>query len=131
MTEKHPPMDIELIASSDDYGENDHRWITQVGQLLDDLQRSGAGTVRKEVTPQAGRKGGAEAIILALGSAGAITATVELFKAWLSRDRSRSLTLKIQRGDTTEEITVAGQGMDAATVRTFMEKAVTRAAEGA
>lgn len=76
--------------TSTSFPSSDQRWRNQVDGLLGDLKRS-AGEVRKEITPVAGQKGGTEAIILALGSSGAITAAVAIFKAWLSRSADREI----------------------------------------
>lgn len=118
-------LEVVIEAQSADYDASDERWIDQVGQLHDDLQR-GAGDVRKEVVPQQGRKGGAEAVILALGSAGAITAAAEMFKAWLARDRGRGLKLTIKRGGETEEFEITGEGMHASVIEKFMNAALDR-----
>src|SRR5215208_3585588 len=66
-----PPTSAQfkLVMSSDALPSSDQRWRNQVDQLLGDLKRN-AGEVRKEITPVDGQKGGAEAIILALGSSG-------------------------------------------------------------
>ncbi|MFW9780638.1 MAG: hypothetical protein ACFFE8_17480 [Candidatus Heimdallarchaeota archaeon] len=86
---KNIDLEIVLDIQSDSFDPSDDRWIAQINELYRDLQ-SGVGNIRKEVLPQEGRRGGVETIILALGSAGAITAAVEIFKAWLGRDQSRS-----------------------------------------
>jgi hypothetical protein len=86
------PLQLLLVPSSDRFVPDDARWAGQVQSLWGMLEEQ-AGTITRQVTPRAGSKGGAEAVILALGSAGAITAFVDLAKAWLSRDRTRSLEI--------------------------------------
>jgi Effector Associated Constant Component 1 len=81
-----------LTPSSDRFVADDARWGRQVQGLWAELEEQ-AGAITKRATPQPGAKGGTEAVILALGSAGAITAFVDLVKAWLSRDRTRSLEI--------------------------------------
>jgi hypothetical protein len=86
------PVEISIQPSSEAYDPNDARWLSQVQNLLSGLQAN-VGAVRKEVTPVAGQKGGTVEIIVALGSAGAITAAVEVFKAWLNRDQTRTIEI--------------------------------------
>lgn len=115
--EGHSSISVELTPHSDRFGPDDARWATQVGTLWQALADE-AGTVRRDATPVAGHKGGVETIILALGSAGAITAMVEVVKAWLGRDRTRSL--KITRVDAAggrRTITVHGEQVDDETMR--------------
>jgi len=71
-----------------------------------------------------GKKGGVEAIILALGSAGALTAAVDIFKAWILRDRSRNLTLKITTPEGVQEWVVSGNAMDNDVIEKFMQTAL-------
>ena len=56
-------------------------------------------------------------IILALGSAGAITAAVEAFKAWLNRDRSRHVVLSWADGDDEHRIELVGDRLSEDSVR--------------
>ena len=91
--EARPSIELQLLPASTDYATHDARWQNQVQQLLTDLRRN-AGEVRKEITPVPGRKGGAEAIILALGTSGAVSAAVTVFRAWLSRSADRKLTIR-------------------------------------
>lgn len=84
------PVELVLEARNAEYDENDPRWAGQVADLHDML-RSEAGDVRRQITPVAGRKGGIEQVILALGSAGAFSAAVAVIRMWLARDRKRVL----------------------------------------
>ena len=115
---------VVFKPESEVYSAGDARWLAQVNELCADVQRQ-TGGLRKEVTPVAGHKGGAEALILALGSAGAIKAAAEVFKAWLARDRTRGLTLTVKNGAETREIAVNGTGMSADDITKFMERALT------
>ena len=116
---------IEMIIEPghDEYDRNDQRWIQQINQLYSDLN-SELGTVRKDVTPQEGQKGGLESIIIALGSAGVITAAVEIIKAWLGRDRGRHITFKAKVGEEVQELSISGQGMNASQIEKFMREAM-------
>ncbi len=70
------------------------------------------GGVRREIRPGQGTKGGPESLILALGSAGAFTAAVQFFRAWLGRDRTRRLDITWTDGDGVQRITVSGDAID-------------------
>lgn len=109
-------IELQLAPTSSAYPSSDQRWQNQVAQLLNDLRRN-AGEVRKEITPVPGQKGGAEAIILALGTSGAITAAVAIFKAWLGRASDRAIRMKAKVGDRTVEIELSGANISEATLR--------------
>lgn len=93
---------IILEPASVDYDTDDQRWINQVEQLYRDLEEE-VGEIIKVTTPVEGKKGGIEEVILKILTGGLVDAAVEIFKAWLGRDKSRTLTMKIIR-DGKEEI---------------------------
>ncbi|MBN2343845.1 MAG: hypothetical protein JXX29_13455 [Deltaproteobacteria bacterium] len=124
MTE-NTALEFVITPVNDNYDPSDDRWLDQVTGLLNDLQAE-VGDVRKEVTPQDGKKGGFEAIILALGSAGAISAAVEMFKSWISRDKRRELEISIERDGKKETYRISSNRMDKDDIRFFMEKAINR-----
>lgn len=105
-TESRDPGEIVIQPLSNAYDPGDERWLNQVQGLLASLNAN-VGEVRKEVTPVAGQKGGVVEIIIALGSAGAITAAVQVFKHWLDRDTTREIeiTTKVSGGKKTTKIT--------------------------
>ena len=108
--------------SSDALPSSDQRWRTQVDGLLSDLKRN-AGEVRKEITPVPGQKGGAEAIILALGSSGAIAAAVTVFRAWLSRSADRSIEIEGSVDGRAVKLKLNGRNIDETTVRQALKLA--------
>lgn len=110
-----PALELQLAPTSSALPSSDQRWQNQVAQLLNDLRRN-AGEVRKEITPVPGQKGGAEAIILALGTSGAITAAVAIFKAWLGRSGDRVITLKGKIGERAFEVELTGSNISESTV---------------
>jgi hypothetical protein len=112
-----PPLSVELRPRSDRFSPDHPNWSAQVTTLWEGLEET-AGTVRRELAPVPGRKGGGETIILALGSAGAISAMVEVIKAWLSRDRSRSLEITSHvEGHGRRTITIHGEQVSDAAIR--------------
>lgn len=111
-----PAAQLRLNISSDAYPTSDQRWRNQVDGLLGDLKRKG-GEVRREITPVPGQKGGAEAIILALGSSGAIAAAVTVFKAWLQRADDRSIEIEGVIDGREVKLKLTGRNIDEATLR--------------
>jgi hypothetical protein len=94
----------------------DQRWLDQVTQLVEDLSRD-VGDVRVERIPEASSKGGADVIILALGSAGAFTALVDVLRLWLGRDHERAVTMTWDEGGRSRRVTVQADSIDNATLR--------------
>ncbi len=121
MGETTPDLQVEIEATSDDYDPSDSRWMDELLHLHDDLQRD-AGDVSRETKIAEGQKGGIESIILALGSAGAITAAVQIFQSWLGRDRTRSLSLSVTRDGVVEKFEVSGKGMSEETIGESMKQ---------
>jgi len=114
---------IEIIIEphNDDYDPSDNRWLAQVNDLVSDCERE-VGEVRKNVTPVEGQKG----VILTLGSAGALTEAVDIFKGWIARDRNRSLKLKITTPEGVQEWEVSGNAMDKEVIEQFMKAALNK-----
>ena len=114
---------FNIAPFNESYDQNDHRWLEQVNDLVCDLQHD-VGNVHTEVHSVKGMKGlEVEALILALGSAGAITAAVDMFRAWISRDQSRELEISVEREGETQTFRVSGNRMDKDDIRKFMESA--------
>jgi hypothetical protein len=85
-------FEFAIEPRSDDYQPDDDRWRDQVAGLYSALQDQ-ADVVRWG-SAVAGTKGTLDAFVVALGSAGAFTATLECFRAWLGRDRSRRIDVR-------------------------------------
>lgn len=116
-------IQFQISPINDDYDPNDDRWLDQVNELVYDLQKE-VGDVHQESTAVEGQKGAVAALILALGSAGAIKAAVDMFKTWLDRDQSRELIITVKRNGKTETFKVTGNRMDKEDMRSFMEAAL-------
>ncbi len=104
------PVEFSINPISAAYDPSDSRWQKQVQALIVSLEAN-AGPVRREVTPVAGQKGGLVEIIIALGSAGAIAGAVDVFKAWLNQDRTRTVSITSTRDGKTETLTVTGDNI--------------------
>lgn len=127
-TEPSVALEVTLEAHSDRFDEGDGRWRDQVADLVTSLGRE-VGGVRREVTPVPGSKGGAEAIVLALGSAGVFTAAVEMARSWLGRDRSRSLEITYLVDGQEQRVTVRGDAVSDEAVQAVADAAAKQIGE--
>jgi hypothetical protein len=91
-------LEVALAVQNDRYDDDDPRWRDQVADLLHDLRRE-TGVLQSRRTPVPGTKGTVDQIILALGSAGAFTVAADILRAWLSRDKHRSVELTVTDAD--------------------------------
>ena len=64
--------------------------------------------------------------MLTLGSAGAFTATVEVIKSWLSRDRSRSVRMSWSETGKVQELELKGSDLDEAAFDEIVRSAAQR-----
>ncbi len=125
MADPTPPasnFEFTLEPHSDRYDDDDERWQNQVADLVSGLRQEVTG-VRQGRTTVEGAKGGVESVIVALGSAGAITAAVEFFRSWLHRDRSRSLDISWAAEDGLRRVSIRGDAVDQATLQMVAEAA--------
>ena len=117
---------LELVVEprSDDYVSSDDRWRAQVGSFYQELAAQVDTFQRNRSAP--GTKGTVDEIILALGSSGALTAAVECFRAWLQRDKSRSIDVRWDEDGVERRVTFSGENVDTATVREIARAAAAR-----
>jgi hypothetical protein len=115
-----PSEILKLVVKphSERFDPNDDRWLDHVTDLVRDL-RDGTGALEIEPPPQPGAKGAAEALILALGTAGAFTSAVEIVKAWLTRDRSRTVEVSWNDDHGSGSFVIHGDAIDDATLGTM------------
>lgn len=83
---------IGLVPNSAQYDADDDRWRDQVADLVRAL-RIETGALRIERSPVPGTKGSLDSLVLALGSAGVFTTALDVLRAWLARDKTRSVDL--------------------------------------
>jgi hypothetical protein len=88
-------FDLGLTPKSERYDADDPRWLEQVADLVKEL-RIETNALRVRHTPVHGTKGTIDELILTLGSAGAFTTMLDLVRAWLARDKTRSVELIFQ-----------------------------------
>jgi hypothetical protein len=108
-------VDVVLTTDSARYDVTDDRWSAQTRDLYNELRREVPG-YRVESTVVPGAKGTVDTVILALGSAGTLSAAVACFKAWLGRDRTRRIVLTRTHDGHEERIVLAGEAVDAQTM---------------
>ncbi|MGH9149319.1 MAG: effector-associated constant component EACC1 [Acidimicrobiales bacterium] len=118
-------LELVIEPATDRFDPDDERWHDQVGDLMLGLRKE-VGGVRREVTPVDGTKGGVAQVILALGSAGAFTAAVEYFRAWLGRDRTRRLEVSWEVDGERQSVSVQGDAIDQSAIRALAEAAARR-----
>ena len=116
-------VELVLVPATEKYEPHDERWRSQVAALCSEL-RQNVGDVRLETTPSAGEKGLTSEIILALGSSGAISAAVDVFRLWLERDKSRSLEIAWTEGNLRRTVAIKGTDIDKDTFTEFAKAAV-------
>ncbi|MFF3275871.1 hypothetical protein ACFYWU_33770 [Streptomyces chrestomyceticus] len=85
-------LEVTMYPGSSRFDPEGQSWRDQVVALHTTL-REEVGAVTRRGVPEPGQKGTVEATLLALGSSGALTAAVACFKAWLARDKTRTLTV--------------------------------------
>jgi hypothetical protein len=108
-------FEFAIEPRSDDYQPDDDRWRDQVAGLYSALHQQVDVVQRGRAVE--GTKGTIDTIILALGSAGGFTATLECFRAWLSRDRSRSIDVRWDENGAERFVTLTGDAIDVDSVR--------------
>jgi len=118
--------ELELVVEprSEGYSPDDDRWRAQVVSLRQELQAQVDTTERGRLVP--GTKGTVAELVVALGSAGAFTAMVDCFRAWLSRDKHRRIDVRWDEDGVERYVTFTGDAVDADTVREVARAAAAR-----
>lgn len=124
-TEEGKPLELVIEPRSDKYDPDDDRWREQASEFFSTLGRE-VGDVRRETTAVEGTKGGLSSVILALGSAGAFTVSLDYFRAWLGRDRTRRLDISWVVDGKEEKVSVTGDAIDKAALDKLAEAAAKR-----
>jgi exopolyphosphatase/pppGpp-phosphohydrolase len=122
-------VEIGLVATNERFDDEDPRWRDQVADLVDELRRE-AGSLHSRRTAIPGTKGALDNLILVLGSAGAFTAAVEIVRAWLARDKHRSVALTFTAPDGgTHTVHVSAENASSEAMTSFVSAASSMAAE--
>src|SRR6266699_4347227 len=91
-------LEVDLVALNDRFDDDDPRWLDQVADLVHELRRE-TEALQSRRTPVPGTKGTVDQLILSLGSAGAFTAAIDIVRAWLARDKHRSVEMAVTDAD--------------------------------
>ncbi|SDI86369.1 hypothetical protein SAMN05444157_0533 [Frankineae bacterium MT45] len=117
-------FELAVELRSNDYYPDDERWLSQVNAYRSELH--GLVDTHLQSRPLAGSKGGVDELIVALGSAGAFTAAVESFRAWLGRDRGRRIEVRWDDGGVEHYVSLTGEAIDVDSVRSIATAAAHR-----
>ena len=118
------PLVITVEPGSTEFSPDDPGWRAQVVALRTALRDADVDDVRREEIPSPGHKAGVEMLIVALGSSGAITAAVEVIRAWLVRDQSRVLKVTYRDGDRRVSVQVDGTTVSDDTIKGALQSAL-------
>ena len=123
-------IEIGLAAANARFDDDDPRWRGQVADLMHELRR-GAGSVRARREPVPGTKGAVDQVILALGSAGAFTAAVQIVRAWLARDKHRTVRMTVTGPDgRVRTVQISAENASAETLAPFVAAATSMLVAG-
>ncbi|MFE7313440.1 hypothetical protein ACFU7T_10070 [Streptomyces sp. NPDC057555] len=114
-------VEVTIEPGTGRFDPSDQRWLDQVAALHAALAEE-AGKVSRRAAPKPGRKGAVDAVVVALGSSGALTAAVSCFKAWLARDKTRTLTVTwTDQAGAEKVVKVSGNNIDQASFQALAE----------
>ncbi|MFE6157074.1 hypothetical protein [Streptomyces sp. NPDC057889] len=114
-------VEVAILPGTGRFDPEGEQWRDQIAALHAAL-REEAGTVLLRDAPEPGRKGDAGTMMLALGTSGALTATVACFRAWLARDKTRTLTIVwTDEAGAERTVQVSGDNIDQASFQALAE----------
>ncbi|MGW2599277.1 effector-associated constant component EACC1 [Streptomyces klenkii] len=123
-------VEVVIRAETSRFAPDDQPWRDQVA-ALHTMLREEAGSIVLRGAPGPDHKGAVEATVLAVGSSGALTAAVACFRAWLARDKTRTLTVTWTDGSGVEQsIQVIGDNIDQASFLALTEGLGSRLGDG-
>jgi hypothetical protein len=114
------PVEVRVDVHSRRFDPLDERWLRQANDFFVELSHK-VESVARVHEPTRGRKGAEHSVILTLGSAGVLTAAVEVFRSWIARDRSRSISISWHADGRLESVTLTGRDMNAASVAEILD----------
>lgn len=111
--------ELELVLDPQHASLDEDRFGNHVADLTSALKRD-VGGVTVRTVPEPGKRGGAPEIILALGTSGAIGATVVVLKAWLDRDKARKISIKVRRKGAAREVEITADAANVAELQKLL-----------
>lgn len=119
-------VDVTIAPGTSRFDPDDHGWRDQVAALYATL-REDAASVSLRGAPEPGTKGAVDTAVIVLGSSGALTAAVSCFRAWLARDKTRTLTVTwTDDAGAEQRITLAGDNIDQVSLQEFAKVVANR-----
>ncbi|WP_369148962.1 hypothetical protein [Streptomyces sp. R44] len=90
----------------------DHEAVLDArAELMADLRGAAGARVMERDVPTEGAKGVASELVMGLTGAGGATAVVQIVKAWLQRDRRRSVTVTVTETETGKVVRIEGDAI--------------------
>lgn len=121
-------LELHLRPESARFDALDDRWLDQIQQFGTELGRE-IGDVTRVRQPVPGTKGTLDSVLLSVGSAGVLSATVEFLRAWLQRDSSRTLRVSWTDAGALQQVELSGESLEPAAIETLMQAVTSRLAE--
>lgn len=122
-------VEVAISTETAKYAPDSPQWRREVAALHTDLQRE-TGSVTMQSVPTPGTRGAAVDVILALGTSGTLVAAVEIIRAWLGRDKTRTITATWTDEDGNERrFTLTGENIDQQSL-TALSESIGRMIEG-
>jgi hypothetical protein len=121
---------VSVTATSDRFAADDDRWLSQVRLLHEDLGRETPLVTGQPTTVRPGTKGGWLPDVAVLLGPAAVAGVVAVVKAWLVRDRDRTVHLVWEVNGEKGEFTATASTADNTTLQAALEHGL-RAATGA
>jgi hypothetical protein len=114
-------FEVTIRPGTGKFDPEDQRWRDQVAALHVMLSEE-VGAVSLRGIPEPGTKGAIDSTILVLGSSGTLTAAVACFRAWLKRDKTRTLTVTWTDETGAEQTaTITGDNLDEVSLQALVE----------
>lgn len=109
-------MRVNVEALSTRFETTDEKWSRQADDLYHELLANVPNAKLHEVS-RPGTKGTVTELIIALGGAQFVAELGRCFRAWLGRDRDRTIRLRIVDGDQERSITITGETVSDEAIR--------------
>ncbi|BCJ51937.1 hypothetical protein Asp14428_34120 [Actinoplanes sp. NBRC 14428] len=104
----------------------DWEWGEESRRLLTLLRANDLDARQRPLPPEAGQKGAATEILLALGGSGMVGAATTVLLTWLNGRSTRRVTLTFEDGGGRRSVELVGQGMSEGSMRAAMLAALGR-----
>lgn len=115
------PVEVRVEADDPDGDLDD---------LVAGLRRSAGDDAVAYRPPRLAKADTVESIVLAMGSAGVLTAAVEVVRSWLGRDRRRSVAMSWHGDGGLESVTISGDNLHDESVRAIVDALAKRLDDG-